>query len=138
MQQLGMIEREISGVLKIVAAVLRMDNVDFEQVPHKREDNVFVDEARIMTSTAEECNHLKKKAQVSNKRQRQATGLLDTEDENEISTDFIYLLDIFGFEDMIENSFEQLCIKYASKALQHQFNRYIFEEKQRLYRDEAI
>ncbi|KAI9921742.1 hypothetical protein PsorP6_000137 [Peronosclerospora sorghi] len=194
MQQLGMSEREISGVLEIVAAVLHMGNVDFEQVPHKREDNVFVDEARIMTSTAEECNHFTKVAellgvstealdhvltkrclyasnetlvvgvdvaharntrnalamecyrllfewlvaQVNNKLQRQATGSLDAEDENESSTDFIGLLDIFGFEDMIENSFEQLCINYANEALQHQFNQYIFEEEQRLYRDEAI
>ncbi|TDH73311.1 hypothetical protein CCR75_007396 [Bremia lactucae] len=198
MQQLGMSDQEICGVLKIVAAVLHLGNVEFEQVPYKRENNVFVDVARVKSSISGACDHFTKTAEllgvptealdhaitkrwlyasnetlvvgvdvaqarntrnaltmecyrrlfewlvarVNAKIQRQATGSWDAErtvedDEND-SNSFIGLLDIFGFEDMAENSFEQLCINYANEALQHQFNQYIFEEEQRLYREEGI
>ena len=51
---------------------------------------------------------------------------------------FIGLLDIFGFESLERNSFEQLLINYANECLQQQFNSVMIELEQQLYIDEGI
>lgn len=43
----------------------------------------------------------------------------------------IAILDIFGFECLSENSFEQLCINYANETLQSYLNRYVFKVSRR-------
>ncbi|KAJ3615018.1 hypothetical protein NHX12_018586, partial [Muraenolepis orangiensis] len=50
----------------------------------------------------------------------------------------IAILDIYGFEELQVNSFEQLCINYANETLQYYFSRVIFQEEQEEYMREQI
>ena len=51
---------------------------------------------------------------------------------------FIGILDIFGFEILESNNFEQLCINFANESLQSLFNDHMFVFEMDIYNEEEI
>ena len=103
---------------------------------------IIVNDESIHSEHTEEEFYEAKESLIMKLYSRLFEYIVSTVNEN-ISLDrkqdrFIGILDIFGFESLETNSFEQLCINYANETLQNQFNKYSLEQEQKEYELEGI
>ncbi|KAL4436230.1 hypothetical protein ABPG74_015821 [Tetrahymena malaccensis] len=54
------------------------------------------------------------------------------------NNNMIGLLDIFGFENFQENSFEQLCINYTNENLQQLYIQYVFKNEELIFKEDGL
>ena len=54
------------------------------------------------------------------------------------NSNFIGVVDIFGFEILATNSIEQLCVNYANEKLQHLFVEYVFDMEKKEHEEEGL
>jgi len=69
---------------------------------------------------------------------RQINTMLKPTDLEQAGSVTIGILDIYGFENVQNNSFEQLCINVTNEQLQYYFNQHIFKSELEEYEREGV
>uniref|UniRef100_A0AAR2LIR7 Unconventional myosin-VI n=1 Tax=Pygocentrus nattereri TaxID=42514 RepID=A0AAR2LIR7_PYGNA len=154
MKKIGLDDAEKLDLFRVVAGVLHLGNIDFEEAGStsggcilKKQSSQALEHCAELLGLDEE--DLRVMEQANNARDALAKAVYSRLFDHVVkrvnqcfpfdsSANFIGVLDIAGFEYFEHNSFEQFCINYCNEKLQQFFNERILKEEQELYQKEGL
>uniref|UniRef100_A0A8B9LDC8 Unconventional myosin-VI n=1 Tax=Astyanax mexicanus TaxID=7994 RepID=A0A8B9LDC8_ASTMX len=139
MKKIGLDDAEKLNLFRVVAGVLHLGNIDFEEAGSTSGKNIpfHWDRVPLKVEQANNARDALAKAVYSRLFDHVVTRVNQCFPFDS-SANFIGVLDIAGFEYFEHNSFEQFCINYCNEKLQQFFNERILKEEQELYQKEGL
>ncbi|XP_015243373.1 PREDICTED: unconventional myosin-VIIa-like [Cyprinodon variegatus] len=131
-------ETENLEISKLLAAILHLGNLRFEARTYDNLDACVVVRSPDLMTAASLMEGIYGRLFVWIVDKINAAIYRPPTCESSVIRRSIGLLDIFGFENFIVNSFEQLCINFANENLQQFFVRHVFKLEQEEYNLEDI